>query len=208
MYILGVGLETFRPPPPRLRFEPILRFQRYRDLRQVAPAIREVAEEMVRVAEKLADPQIVFMQRPVARVGLDAVALAGGPSFHGRCLGTHLGSAPDVICFVITIGHALDERVDELSASGELLEALFLDTAGWLAIEDGLRAFRGYLKAHVRGRARRLSPRLGPGYMDWPLTEQAELFSLFAGHALPVTLSEYCVMTPKKSISGLFGLIP
>ena len=76
------------------------------------------------------------------------------------------------------------------------------------AIEDALRAFRLHLRDRVRSLRLRLSPRLGPGYLDWPLEEQARLFGLFAGESIPVTLSEYCVMTPKKSISGLFGLLP
>jgi len=200
--------ETFRPPKPRLKVEPILRFQRYRDLSQVAPAIREVAEEMIRVAEKLADPHIVFMQHPVERTDIDGITLAGGASFSGRCFAAHLGAAREVVCFVTTIGHGIDDRVHEMAEGDELLEALFLETAGWLAIEDALRAFRGHLTVRVRPRGLRLSPRLGPGYMDWSLTEQATFFRLFGGAPLPVTLSEYCVMTPKKSVSGLFGLIP
>jgi hypothetical protein len=85
---------------------------------------------------------------------------------------------------------------------------VFLDTAGWLAIEDAARAFRAHLTARIRAESLHLSPRLGPGYLDWSLTEQAEFFSLFAGHRLDVVLSDHCVMTPKKSISGLFGLLP
>jgi hypothetical protein len=59
---------------------------------------------------------------------------------------------------------------------------VFLDTAGWLAIEDAARAFRAHLTARIRAESLHLSPRLGPGHLDWSLTEQAEFFSLFAGH--------------------------
>ncbi|MGH7754550.1 MAG: hypothetical protein ACREN5_17225, partial [Gemmatimonadales bacterium] len=162
MYILPVTPETFVPPRPRLKLEPILRFQRYRDLAQVAPAIRDVAEEMVRVAEKLADPQIVFTLRAVERVALDSLTVKGGVTFHGRCLGTHLGRAREVVCFVATLGPVLDERIDEMAQGDELLEAVFLDTAGWLAIEDALRAFRAHVADRARPRGLRLSPRLGP----------------------------------------------
>jgi cobalamin-dependent methionine synthase I len=69
-----------------------------------------------------------------------------------------------------------------------------------------LRQFRRHLAAGARAQGCRLSPRLGPGYLDWPLAEQRALFSVFEGEALPVDLNAYCVMMPKKSISGLFGL--
>ncbi len=200
--------EAFLPPAPRLRVEPLLRFQRYRDLDKVAPAIREVAEEMVRIGEKLAVPDVVFSSRQIQALGTDTLVLAQGPTFHGRSFATHLREAREVVCFVATIGPALDERVAELADGEELLEALFLDTAGWLAVESTLRGFRVHLAVRARARGLRLSPRMGPGYLDWPLTEQVELFSVFGDTPLSVALSEHCVMAPRKSISGLFGLLP
>lgn len=201
-------LERFVPEQPKLRIDPILRFQRYRDLSQVAPVVREIAADMARIAEDLASPEVAFVSRPVDHVGSDRAILLDGPTFSGRCFGRHLSNATDVVCFVLTIGPAVDDRVGELAAGDELLEALFLETAGWLAIEDAVRQFRRHIRGRIRSKGQRLSPRLGPGYVDWPLTEQPQLFSVFQGASLPVELSEYCVMTPKKSLSGLFGLIP
>ncbi len=201
-------VEEFLPPAPKLRVEPLLRFQRYRDLDKVAPAIREVAEEMVRTGEKLAAPRVVFVCRQVREIGPETLALAEGPTFHGRAFATHLKDARQVVCFLATIGPALDDRVAEMAEGDELLEALFLDTAGWLAIEDALRAFRKHVAARIRPRGLRLSPRMGPGFLDWPLTDQIEFFSVFSGARLAVAVTEHCVMTPKKSVSGLFGLQP
>jgi hypothetical protein len=203
-----VRTQTYFPPPSNLRLGPILRFQRCRDLSQVAPPIRETAEAMAGLAMELAEPQVVFLRRAVARVEADTLTLADQRTFHGRCFKTHIAPAHDVVCFLVTIGPALDTRVAELADRGDLLEALFLDTAGWLAIEDAVRAFRLHLRDRMRSLSLRLSPRLAPGYLDWPLEEQALLFELFAGESVPVMLSEYCVMTPKKSMSGLFGLLP
>ena len=201
-------VERFAPDPPTLRLEPILRFQRYRTVEQVAAPILAAAREMIALAEKLAVPEFAFATRGIERVTPEGLGLTGGPSFSGRCFGTHLSRAREAVCFVMTLGPALDERISEMAEGDELLEALFLDTAGWLAIEEAVRAFRSHLAARTRGEACRLSPRLAPGYLDWPLTEQAQLFSVFAGSQLPVRLSEYAVMTPKKSLSGLFGVIP
>jgi len=199
--------ESFVPPPPWLRLEPILRFHGYRDLDRVRAPIREAAEAMIPLAAKLVEPQVVFLTKDVDRVGPDTLALVDGPVFHGRCLGTHLASARSVAYFILTIGAHLEGCVAEMADRDELLEALFLDAAGWLAVEEALRAFRGHLRALVHGAGVRLSPRLGPGYLDWPLAEQALLFRLFDGETLPVALNEYCVMSPGKSISGSFGIV-
>lgn len=200
--------ERFFPSAPKLKLEPLLRFQRYRDVDQVAPAIREVARDMLELAENLAAPDVCFTRNSVDSIERDSLRLVDGPTFHGTCFHTHLAEATEVVCFVCTIGSAFDNRVTQMTESDELLEALFVETAGWLAIEDALRKFRNRLTTELRPKGRRLSPRLAPGFMDWALTEQPELFSVLSGAALPVSLNEYCVMTPKKSISGLFGVLP
>ena len=202
-----MAVEEFRPDPLPLRLPPVLRFHRYRDLSQVAPPILDVAKDMVTLAERLIEPRIAHVTWPVARVHETGLSLRDGPSFEGRCFAAHLAGAEEIVAFVATIGPALDQRTMELTDAGDLLEALFLDTAGWLAIEDAVRVLRARLRARARAVGARLSPRLGPGYLDWPLTEQTAFFSLFAGAELPVALSEYCVMTPRKSVSGLFGVL-
>ncbi|MFQ5520454.1 MAG: hypothetical protein ACE5FK_03575, partial [Candidatus Methylomirabilia bacterium] len=184
-----------------------LRFQRFRSVDQVPPAILEVALEMTAVAEKLVNARVCFVRHAVAHVTADSLSVLGGTTFHGGCLGTHCAGARELVCFLLTIGSTLDDRVHELSDRKDLLEALFLDTAGWLAIERTFRSFRASLAARLRREGFRLTPRLGPGYLDWPLTEQVEFFSLFDGVRAPVTLTEHCVMVPKHSLSGLFGLI-
>jgi hypothetical protein len=203
-----MSAERFVPTRPKLKLEPVLRFQRYRDLSSVAPAIRDVARDMKHLVEELAVPDVRFARKAIDFLDERAVQLLDGPAFRGRCFNTHLADATDVVCFVCTIGPAVDERAAQMMEADELLEALFLETAGWLAIEDALRKFRARLAADLRPKRQRLSPRLAPGFMDWPLTEQPDLFSVFTGSQLPVKLSEYCVMTPKKSVSGLFGLVP
>jgi hypothetical protein len=202
------GVQEFVPEAIRLTEFPILRFHGYRAIGQAAPPIREAAQEMITAAERLIDPRVVFLRRGIERVDRETLALAGGPTFRGSCFATHLSHAHEVVCFVATLGPALDERAEALADAGDLLEAVFLEAAGWLAIEKMLRAFRGHLAAQARPARQRLSPRLGPGFLDWALTEQRALFSAFGGAPLPVSVSEYSVMTPKKSISGLFGFLP
>ncbi len=114
---------------------------------------------------------------------------------------------------MLTLGAAFDEAISARMAE-EPVDALFLDTAGWLSIE---RATRDLAQAIDRALAPRLRSggRLGPGYdyraeegrQRWPLEEQRELFSVFRGSPLPVELLESCAMMPKMSRSGLFALL-
>jgi hypothetical protein len=49
----------------------------------------------------------------------------------------------------------------------------------------------------------KVTNRISPGYADWDVAEQRELFRLCPGAPAGVTLNEACVMTPGKSISLL-----
>ncbi|MBE9572223.1 MAG: hypothetical protein IMF11_16465 [Proteobacteria bacterium] len=45
-----------------------------------------------------------------------------------------------------------------------------------------------------------------PGYCDWPITEQKKIFTLFDSNATGIELLDSCMMRPRKSISGVFGI--
>jgi hypothetical protein len=121
-----------------------------------------------------------------------------------------------VAAFALTVGPRLDARVVELTDAGELLDALLLETAGWLCIEDATRQFKVHLREQANAAGRRITSRMGPGYsykLDgrmcvWPLEEQIALFRLLEGADLPVTVMASCAMQPKMSRSGLFGIAP
>ena len=70
------------------------------------------------------------------------------------------------------------------------------------------KAFATYLRDWAQEHGYKLTSRLSPGYGTWPLADQKPLFSLFDGLSVPIRLLESCVMTPKMSRSGLYGLRP
>ena len=52
-----------------------------------------------------------------------------------------------------------------------------------------------------------MTDRYSPGYGDLPLTLQPQLLSLLdAARQIGLTLTDTCLMTPRKSVTALFGL--
>ncbi|MGH7266894.1 MAG: hypothetical protein ACREMB_18900, partial [Candidatus Rokuibacteriota bacterium] len=134
--------------------------------------------------------------------------LADGPAFSGRAVGGLLAGCPLAVAFVLTLGPGLEEEVSARTARRELLEAFLLDTAGWAAIETAVRRLRLELLARAGAVEWRVTHRLAPGYRDWPLEEQRALVGFVDRDRELVQLSEHGVLTPFKSVSGLFGLAP
>lgn len=213
------SVEAWSCPPPRVDAARILRVHRYTDPSKVRPQIRDAAAKAATDAARLAAPDARYVTAPVDSLENGSLRLQGGCTFECLAFDRHLAGSQQLLAFVMTIGPALDLAVMSLVEDVfEPLDALFLETAGWLTIEAATRQFARELKLRLAGQGWRLSLRMGPGYeyrtengagrVRWDLWQQRELFQMFGDEPLPVTLMQSCAMMPKMSRSGVFGLIP
>ena len=208
------SLLTFTPEKICVRVEPMLRIQGYRNLSKVRPKIREVAAQMATMATDIFEPVARFRRCQIEDHTDDFLRLSPGVELHAAAFKKFLPQCENVVVFVLTIGSTFDERIDELQRDDKLLEALFLDTAGWLGVEALSKQFAAMLRCRALAADLKLTRRLSPGYSfkvdeemrEWSLYEQEQLFSLFGEKELPVTILESCAMLPRMSRSGLYGL--
>jgi hypothetical protein len=207
---------VYRPRPLQIRADRILRIQGYVAANKIRPAIREAAERCARRAIDLADPVLHYRRVPVTAIEEDRLFLESGATLSCVAFPKYLSGCQEVVIFVMTLGPAFDAAVIALSEEFDLLDALLLETAGWLCIEAATKSFADDLRTWARGQGLAVSLRMGPGYgyrldgkkVSWSLDDQKPLFGLFGDAALPVQLLESCAMLPKMSRSGLFGLLP
>jgi hypothetical protein len=187
----------------------ILRLQKYRNPERVSPVVRETARKMAALAELLVEPRGWMRRMPLRAVGPDAIVrMAEGIEFQSRSLVRLLRGAAEVVLLVLTIGPALEQHADAMVRQEHLVEGLLLDTAGWVAIDGLIHDTRQHLGADARRRGFRLTGRMAPGFGDWALDQQRTLFAALEDGRLSVRLTEACVMLPRKSVSGVYGLIP
>jgi hypothetical protein len=209
-------VTPFVPGPPVVQYEKILRIQGYSDFSRVRPAIVAAAQEAAHLAPLLCAPRVAYRHVAIRSLCDDTLDLAGDVRLHCAAFGRALAGCREVVPFVLSLGPGIDTRVVELADAGDLLDALLLETAAWLCIEDATRQFRSHVRDAAAGRGERITSRLGPGYSYrigestciWRLEEQVQLFALLAGADLPVTLMESCAMQPKMSRSGMIGIAP
>jgi hypothetical protein len=196
-------------PAPRIPAELVLRLQKYRDLDRVPRLVRRITEAAAAEASRLVEPAVVRWRGPVT--GADpagVVTLDGDHAFHSRVLARLLARATEAVAFVLTIGPRLEARVQGLLEEKLYVEAVLLDTAAWAAIELLRQALKRSLTHEACEGGHALTTRLGPGHADWPVEEQPALLRLFGDARLPVTINESACMLPRKSVSGIFGLVP
>ena len=213
------GLMRWLAACPPIDPNRILRVHGYREQGRIRLPIRASAEAMAKRAPELVDARGCWRRVSIEARGHGELSLPGGVLLSCPAFDRLLDGATEIVAFVVTLGARFDEEVIAMMEAFEPLDALFLETAGRLAVERLTRLLAADIGRRLRPEGLTLGARLGPGYtyrMDgqqdekarvmWPLEQQHQLFALFGSSRLPVELMQSAVMRPKMSRSGVFGI--
>jgi hypothetical protein len=139
----------------------------------------------------------------------DRLCLANGTRFGSTKLAKTLEDATALCCFVATIGRGIETAVNTCTAKNRYSDAFILDTLGSMAAEALIDGFHRDYERQCREQGKGVTLRFSPGYCDWDITDQIHLFSIFKeDRPADVQLTETCLMSPCKSVSGVFGILP
>jgi hypothetical protein len=167
--------------------------------------IDTLAEDM----PTLLQPRISYRRFVLASVSRGGIELDDGTRFKSPKLARALVRAEAVCCFVATVGPALEMEVQRQMQQRRYADAYVLDAMGSMSAENIVEQFYRRTARSLAENGRGVTLRFSPGYCDWPLDQQRPLFELFSDHPpLKVRLSGSCLMSPSKSVSGLFGILP
>ncbi|MEA3416738.1 MAG: vitamin B12 dependent-methionine synthase activation domain-containing protein [Thermodesulfobacteriota bacterium] len=156
--------------------------------------------------EELITPRLYYRVIKKDSTSKGIVYLRGGLSFNSSILAKVMKNCDNIVCFIATIGSDVDEKITLLSAKNHLSYAYILDTMGSTAIESMVDKFHKSTGELYRAKGGGVTMRFSPGYCDWPITEQKKLFRVLDSNQMDIELTDSCLMQPRKSISGIFGV--
>jgi cobalamin-dependent methionine synthase I len=147
------------------------------------------------------------------KLGVDSVdsgliRLQERVEFRAPKLAKAVKNSNELVCFIATVGKGIEQRINELIKENHLATAYILDCMGSVAVESVVEKFHRHMAKKCEAAGNGVTLRFSPGYCDWPITEQKKLFGLFESFQPDVELSDSCLMQPRKSISGVFGVLP
>jgi len=105
--------------------------------------------------------------------------------------------------FAITLGPDVDSLLQSVSSS--IKRAYIFDKVASFTAEYAAAELENTIASYFAPE-KGTTYRYSPGYCDWPLSEQQNLFSLLPDTFTSISLSDNCLMTPRKSISGILGI--
>ncbi|MBT8341879.1 MAG: hypothetical protein HKP58_16205 [Desulfatitalea sp.] len=189
--------------------EKVLRLLGARQGRRVPVASLRRVDHMAEKIPAMLKPGLSYRILDLMDVDRGGILLSDGTRFKSPKLAKSMIHAEKVCCFVATVGPVVDFEVAHLMKKRRYADAYVLDAMGAMSAESVVDQFYQRLGRQWREKKGGVTLRFSPGYCDWPIQEQRPLFNLFDNKSIPnVTLNDSCLMTPRKSVSGLFGLLP
>lgn len=171
-------------------------------------AISECAQDCLKKAADLCGPKIAFEEKKVSVITSKSIKIEGGIAFDSPALAAYLKGAQSICVFLVTIGSRLEKSATKLMKEGNYLEGYLLDRIGSFAVESLAQDFEDNARKVYGRTAKTVSMRFSPGYCNWPIEEQLKLDKIIGFSKIGISLTESCMMSPKKSISAVMGIGP
>jgi len=108
--------------------------------------------------------------------------------------------------FACTLGRKYDNWCKSLSDQNDIFYHYFADAIGSEIIEAAVDWLEGQINIEAEKLSLNCTNRYSPGYCDWNVSDQHNLFSFFPESFCGIEVTESALMTPIKSVSGIIGL--
>jgi hypothetical protein len=169
-------------------------------IRKVSPSLSRLIDDLVVRARDIARPKalcrVVYIDEKT-----DHSITIEGHVFTSRVLRRNLEGIERVFPFVATCGTEIESLLEDRT---DIMASYCLDSIMMLAVQTARRHLESFIKQTFSvGQISRMAP---GSLQDWPLEEQRPLFTLLGNvrERIGVNLSERYLMTPIKSVSGIF----
>ena len=190
-------LHVFPDVPFEASADDLLRAMK---IRKVSPSLARLAEDLVQRSHGIARPKALCRVAYIDERSETVVRIAGH-SFTSTVLRQNIEGIQRVFPFVATCGTEMESLLPD---KADIMASFCLDTLMMLAVQAARRHLEKFLKQTY---ATPQLSRMAPGSLqDWPIQEQRPLFDLLGDveGRIGVKLTERFLMTPIKSVSGIF----
>ncbi len=162
--------------------------------------VKDLLEECIAEVDKKLVYKVVYRTCPVYKEGNNISF--GSFTVSSESLRKNLSGCSRVVFFAATVGMELD-RLIVRSMHTSAAKALFFQAIGAERIES----LCNLLERDIAKEEGELSPRFSPGYGDFSLAAQKDIFALLTPEkTIGLSLTDSLLMTPSKSVTAIVGV--
>ena len=172
------------------------------------PAIENIVYDCLNEASNYFEPKsgvIIFPHSPEPDA-IDCLHFEGITIHTKRIVTGQLKRASHFALYMCTIGSKLETLSKEYMRKGDALQAYIFDLIGSEAADSIANHLHQKIRELAQSEALYTTNRFSPGYCEWDVAEQHQLFTLLPKLFCGVTLSESALMHPVKSTNGIIGI--
>lgn len=168
--------------------------------------VNALIQECIREEVAAATPQGIYSVFEITRPGADDTLDLSFATVKSRDLSRNLAQCGHCILFAATIGPKVDMLIMKASRL-DPLKGCILQAVGAMLIESYCDLLNEQLRKDFEAAGYRLRPRFSPGYGDFSLTHQTDIFrSIRADKTIGLTLMDSGIMAPSKSVTAVIGV--
>ncbi len=172
--------------------------------------LSDLIDEYLEIGIKICQPKTSYaiFDNPQFDMKNKIMTLDGIAFNVGKMVASFMRKSIYVAVFVGTCGEDIGKLSKQLMSEGHTLEGYIVDIIGSELAEEIIELLHRHIERKVHKQAHRVTNRYSPGYCNWPVSDQHNLFSLLKGETCNVTLTPSSLMMPVKSVSGVLGIGP
>lgn len=177
---------------------------RYAGVRGEAENLEELLSDCLREVEGLLSYSVCFSEFSICQTekGMNL----GFCVTESESLKKALCGCDSLIVFAATVGLSLDRLIARYAAISPS-KALLLQAIGAERMEALCHLFCEEISAELAEQGKTPRPRFSPGYGDFPLTVQRDIFAVLdCPRKIGLSLNESLLMSPSKSVTALMGI--
>ncbi|PKP54901.1 hypothetical protein CVT91_17620 [Candidatus Atribacteria bacterium HGW-Atribacteria-1] len=189
----------------------VLRYQGYSKNKIKIPSevILQIIREEITRSHNLFEPQGIYSSIKIKQISFSdgRADLKNGFSLNfSNSIINLLKGTSYLVLGVVTIGSSLENKVSEFFTQGEYPRAIALDAVGTVAVESLSRYIRNLVCQEAKEQYFKTTRYFSPGYGDWDISQQKDIFKIIPTNKIGVSLTESCMILPRKSLSWIIGI--
>ena len=122
------------------------------------------------------------------------VACSAGYLHTGRKISGYMKGSGRIALFLCTAGKIFTGLSQAYQQNGDFLEAFVVESIGSATVENAMDKVQQYLEEDMTEQGKKITNRYSPGYCEWALSGQRDLFAYIGDHPTGITINESCLM--------------
>lgn len=174
---------------------------------ELSALVYDEVEKLIKKAEDTLSLTGAYRIMGIAKISPPNVVLGDGTVLSGIKLSELMKDCDQALIMLATGGSKIIDLITRLQNEGKMSEAVVIDAAASEITDSVLDMVMLHVDQMLRSKGRMLTKmRFSPGYGDFDIVQQKELYRLMNGEAFDITLNEACLLLPEKSVFAIAGI--